>query len=517
MVVAEPALPEAHAAAESARAWAMAHRPLAELLEAGLSMPHALARFGQLLLEGGQAEAAATALVCAVALEPTEAALWTRLGLALRQTGAAGQAVACFERSLRLTPDQSDVWLLLGMAKKQIGDLAGGETAYRTALERDPDSALAWQCLGLLLEERREYAGAIDCLLACLQRGGAEVALLANLGKLFYQTGQYVEACAAFAEAVARDGGNAHYREQLGMASLLGDLLAGATVDQALERAVPSLRAAWQAAPQGPRERSLDELLGTVFGLLAGFGHLEAAARVGKRRLELSPQSASNAYLLGAVLGEAGRDRSPPEYIVEHFDAFADTFDTQLCEVLGYDIPERLCSAIRDLTPPGHLYDVLDAGCGTGLCGPLLRPIARTLVGADLSPKMLDRARLRGVYDRLEAEELIALLARSPSNFDLLVAADVLVYFGDLTPLFEAAAVALRPGGLWAFTTELYVGDGYLLQPSGRFAHSVAYVRRLAAPAFTEHSHLETTVRLEGARRAPGSLFLLRRAAETDR
>jgi predicted TPR repeat methyltransferase len=228
------------------------------------------------------------------------------------------------------------------------------------------------------------------------------------------------------------------------------------------------------------------------------------------------PASPSAKYLLEALVGRPGLDRSPAEYVVEHFDAFADGFDAQLAGVLGYDIPEKIRAFLQTVAAPGRLYDVLDAGCGTGLCGPLLRGLARRLTGVDLSPKMLELAGRREIYDHLVREDLITFLERSPGCFDLLVAADVLVYLGDLAPFFAAVSVAVRPGGLIVFSTERLEDGGFRLLSSGRFAHAPEYVRQLAEPRFLERVCTDTTIRLEAAERVSGNLFVFQRRSKAE-
>ena len=116
--------------------------------------------------------------------------------------------------------------------------------------------------------------------------------------------------------------------------------------------------------------------------------------------------------------------------------------------------------------------DVLDAGCGTGLCGPLLAPYARRLVGVDLSERMLAQARAREVYDELVKGELTDYLRASAGMFDAIVSADTLVYFGPLEEVVEAAERALRPGGHVVFTVEEQPESGYSLSVNGRYRHA---------------------------------------------
>jgi predicted TPR repeat methyltransferase len=278
----------------------------------------------------------------------------------------------------------------------------------------------------------------------------------------------------------------------------------------ALDAAIASFERSF-APPELFSQKELQDLINSAFSFLSGFGQIEAATRLGRKYVELWPASPSLDYLLKAVTGDPAVDRSAPEYVVAHFDEFAEGFDAQLVGALGYDIPEKICAAVRDVTPSGQLYDAIDAGCGTGLCGPLLRPLARTLGGVDLSPKMLAQAAKRGVYDTLACAELTAFLSGVPASCELVVAADVLVYFGDLARLFAAAASALKPGGLFACSTEWQAAGGYRVQPSGRFAHAPAYVLATARPAFDELACIETTIRMEATHRLLGNLFLFKR------
>jgi predicted TPR repeat methyltransferase len=135
----------------------------------------------------------------------------------------------------------------------------------------------------------------------------------------------------------------------------------------------------------------------------------------------------------------------------------------------------------------------------------------------DLSSRMLEQAAARAVYDTLACEELVGFLRHSAGGFDLVVAADVLIYFGDLQPIFEAAAGAIRAGGLLAFSTETGVEAGYRLKPSRHFGHAADYVRAAAGGAFAQELCAETTIRLEANAPVAGNLFLFRRKQTANR
>ena len=157
--------------------------------------------------------------------------------------------------------------------------------------------------------------------------------------------------------------------------------------------------------------------------------------------------------------------------------------------------------------------DIIDRGCGTGLCGLQFRDLARTLTGVDLSPKMLEKARERNVYDNLIVADLATVLRAPGASYDLIIAADVFIYIGDLAPVFDACRAALRTGGLFAFSLEAGEEDvPYILRTSGRYAHATGYIRMLAETAGLKViSHDHVIIRKEITDPIPGYIFVLGR------
>jgi predicted TPR repeat methyltransferase len=216
-------------------------------------------------------------------------------------------------------------------------------------------------------------------------------------------------------------------------------------------------------------------------------------------------------YHLATLAGERV-SRAPADYVAAYFDRFAESFDTQMVEVLQYRGPSKL---LRLLDQTGASFErVVDLGCGTGLAGPLLRPRAQNLVGVDLSGRMLAKAAAKGVYDELAEAEMVEYLARTRTGFDLIFAADSLIYLGDLGPFLEAAAGALRPGGLLAATLETTTRGVWEQTISGRFAHAPkAFIGAGAARGFSLRAVRRAFLRLEAHRRVYGALVVLERAA----
>ncbi|UDQ90482.1 methyltransferase domain-containing protein, partial [Xanthobacter autotrophicus] len=181
----------------------------------------------------------------------------------------------------------------------------------------------------------------------------------------------------------------------------------------------------------------------------------------------------------------AGEGVMSAAYVRTLFDQYADRFDTALREKLAYRGPELLLEAVRAacdaLGREVRFGAALDLGCGTGLAGVLFAPLVERLDGVDLSPAMLEKARVLGLYAALEAGEMGAALGAMPAGgLDLVIAADALCYVGDLAPIFHAARAALASGGLFAFTLETHEGEGVLLRETLRYAHGEGYVRALA-------------------------------------
>lgn len=178
-------------------------------------------------------------------------------------------------------------------------------------------------------------------------------------------------------------------------------------------------------------------------------------------------------------------ERASDAYVESVFDEFATTFDRKLA-LLDYHAPQLVADAVKLLYPDANgTLDIADAGCGTGLCGPLVKPWARRLSGFDLSGGMLSRAAERNVYNDLHKVELVSFLNAHPDEFDVLISADTLCYFGGLYEAMTAAHRAVRSGGHVLFTVEAEDDDNrpHRLLPSGRYAHSLAHLSSAATRA----------------------------------
>jgi predicted TPR repeat methyltransferase len=226
------------------------------------------------------------------------------------------------------------------------------------------------------------------------------------------------------------------------------------------------------------------------------------------------------------ALGAAGRlallQRGPtlgalsPAYVARLFDDYAPRFEAHLTGELLYRGPELIVAALERLDATRRFSRCLDLGCGTGLAGAAVRGRVDTLLGVDLSPGMIARARDAGLYDALEVGDAIAFLASQPAGVaDLVVAADVLPYMGDIAPLFAAGGRALAPDGLFVVSVEAVEGETYELGRSMRFAHSEAYLRAVSTSAgLRPRLMTNAIVRREAGLGVAGWIWLFQSAAD---
>jgi predicted TPR repeat methyltransferase len=227
------------------------------------------------------------------------------------------------------------------------------------------------------------------------------------------------------------------------------------------------------------------------------------------------PEDAFIAHLLIALRNEPPPPRASDDCVRLTFADFSSLYDNKMRDKLGYQAPERLAEFVGAELGVTSNLSILDIGCGTGLAGAALKPRASHLAGIDLSPEMIENARARGIYDSLAVAEITEWLANSRAEFDLIVACDCLVYFGDLTYVAQLAAARLRPGGHFAFTVERGEVFPFHLADSGRFTHHADHICRVAAESGLELARLQPGyLRTEAGLDVTGLFALLRRAHE---
>ncbi|WP_296572426.1 methyltransferase domain-containing protein [Phreatobacter sp.] len=244
-------------------------------------------------------------------------------------------------------------------------------------------------------------------------------------------------------------------------------------------------------------------------------GERNAAAAAFRQALDRDPTDTLGAQLMLARLGEVGAAGAmTPAYVTALYEDYAPRFEQALREGLAYRGPEILLEAVTRACAasgaPLRFDSMLDLGCGTGLAGEVFAPVAGTIEGVDLSERMVEIARRKGIYGRLAVGDLALHLAALPdASADLVVAADVFIYCADLAPILAEAGRVLSPDGLCAFTVETHDGDGVILGAGLRYAHAAPVLRAaLAAGGLRPLVFEPATTRREAGQPVPGWLVV---------
>lgn len=375
------------------------------------------------------------------------------------------------------------------------GALDEAQRAAEVLLVRAPEHVGALQLLGVLEARQGRYGAALQWLDRAVAADPQLASLHNNRGNVLLALEREDEAVASYDRALA-----------LGLEDPFA-LNNRGTALQARHRFDAALRSFDRALALRPD--FADALLNRG-ELLLEIGQRSAGIAALQRARTAGADDAKIAFTLASLGVEQPAATAPPEFVRELFDQYAHGFDEHLTGRLGYRAPALVEAALQPL----GLRDaqVVDLGCGTGLCGPLLRPLAARLEGVDLSGAMLAHARARAVYDELRCAEIVDDLAAAPARYDLVVAADVLIYLGALEDLFAAVHAALRPRGWFVFTVEAGEECDYALRPTRRYVHSSAYLARLAQAQGFELQRLTAEVlRSESRADVDGLLVVLRK------
>ncbi len=424
----------------------------------------------------------------------------TLLGMVHHAQGRHEEAAELVSRAISIAPSVAGFHNNLGNIRLAQRRHAEAEAAYRRAIAIQPNYVEAVNNLGVALMGQGKLEESIPLFTRAIAIKHDYPSARNNLGNALRARRMYRESIGCFRDAIAFDPNHADAWGNLAIALLeLGEL---ADAEAAARRAI-AIR---------------PDHVGAYFTLgmaLEEAGRRDEAAEQLRAALKLKPASRGLQFYLATLTGDEGKfAAAPPEFVSMLFDNYADTFDRHLVGTLNYRAPQLLHDAVVAAGTRGPL-DIADLGCGTGLCGELFKPMARSLVGVDLSSRMIAQAWQRGVYDALHVEELAAFLKVRFTQFDLAVASDVLNYFGDLGEVLGAASQAMRGGGLLAFTLERHAGgEQYVLNKTRRYAHSIGYVRSLLPQSgWSEVSASEGVLRTEGGKDVAGWVVVLRRAS----
>ncbi len=377
--------------------------------------------------EEGRLADAEKAYLAILSKEPDSGSVLNALGTVFLDQGQPDKARKYFRKAANLKPSSLSACYNLGRLKQMEGDDKGAIKIYRTIVKQEPRFGLAWN----------------------------------NMGVAYREIGEPEEAISCFRRAVAFAPDMAEAWNNLGVAQ---------DEFQMTENASKSYQKAIEIQPD---YTSAHLNLGLSLHKLKRFKEAEEHYN---KALAIKPDDETAQFMLQSLGTSTIPDAAPAEHVRRIFDQCAGTFEKILVNDLAYKTPELLFNLAKphlkqDLT-------VLDLGCGTGLGSKFYRPYAKSLIGVDVSPKMLQKASEKKIYDDLIVFDILQDWSFS-QPFDLIYSSDVFVYFGNLDPIIRSASSYLVRGGILAFSVERLEDDstGYQLFPSGRYAHSLPYIK----------------------------------------
>ncbi len=395
--------------------------------------------------------------------EPNFIDAYYNLGLAFNKQNLFDEAVKTYRKLLELTPEHFAARFHLACTLVKKNNIDDALTEFKQIEKAQPHHFETQSNLATCYLKKGDLNLAKTHYLKALELEPRDTQILFNLGVIYTQQGNIDNAIQQYQKAVQINPDIFAAHNNLGVAFLAKQHVAFA------------------------------------------LHHFQEAAR-------LQPNNQSIQYTIKALSQNQRLLSAPTDYVTSLFDAYADHYDEHLLTALDYQLPAHVKRVITMTHPLSHAWDILDIGCGTGLCGEVMKPFAKTLTGVDLSEKMLAIAREKNSYDQLICEELNAFLAHKTAEYDLILAGDVLVYIGELTSFFKQIQRALRPNGLFVFNTEISDTEDYKMNQSGRFSHQRKYVETLAKQNNLSIFHYEKVMtRTQNNEPVYGHLYVLQR------
>jgi len=414
----------------------------------------------------------------------------------------------------------NDKLLKKAINKHKAGHSREAQTLYKKILKSQPQHIDANYMLGTLYAEQGDINNSLKYLKIAEQLAPRSPYVKNNLGNIFRMQGDYEAAAVKYQEAL---------NLQPDMIEALNNL---AIVQRRLNHIPQAISLYKNAIALSPTFVEAHFNLGKAYWDEQQY---EDAKACFQRVLEINPQHArawhemGNYYLkhedkaqaiacfekylslskedeCGARLKlsylNAGEipERQPEQLVKQTYEKKARTWDQDVARIdMTFLGPQLVHEALQQQLAGAKELAVLDIGCGTGLCAPFLKPVAKRLHGVDISEHMLEIARQKNLYDKLVCDDIVRYLTNACDEYDLVTGSGVLIFFGDLSAMFTAVAQRLNSDGYFIFTLYKSSDADIEIRDNMHFAHSENYIRSLAAqsnlnvikiePAVHEYEH----------------------------
>lgn len=401
----------------------------------------------------------------AVNQEPEFVLAHYNLGLLLLQHQETEAARLQFQNVVKLQPFHLEAHFYLGTLLLRENQLNDAEYHFMQVLAQNKEHVEALINLGVTLLKQGKSQLAIDYFTKALSFDSDNIEARNNIAATFIHHDRYENALVHYDLLLKKEPMNIEYLYNSGVAEMaLGHL---ANARSHFEKVLTQNEHHFAA-------------LTNLAAIHSRLGEKSHAISLLQRAISINPNDASSQFMLNALTGKADTTQACPEYVSNLFDRYAMYYDNHLQNVLKYTIPQQMMQLLHQLIGLNKVQEnVLDIGCGTGLMGAFLKELSKNLIGIDLSPKMIELARGKGIYSQLIQTDAISYLNHATASFQLIVAADVLPYFGELETLFTSIGRQLSTDGMFIFTTEISKDKPWKLQNTARFSHHETYIQQL--------------------------------------
>ena len=420
-----------------------------------------------------------------------------QLGLEQFNAGSINRATDYFKQAITDDKHHFESHHMLGICLASSHNENDALPIFLRAAELDPNIPEVHNNLGQVYDELNNYDLAADSFQKALSLRSSYLAALVNYANCCYKYRQLDLALALFKNALAlKNNSSLHHQ-----CSII-------YFEQGLWKdALASINRAIELTPSA-------ELNYAKAMIHITLGELDQGRTCLTKIIEMGGDSDLAQYHLAQINNTQVPDKAPNNYVKNLFDGFSSHFETDLLQHLQYQAPRNISRKIKDYFSANQLIDILDLGCGTGLVGQELSANIKTLIGVDLSPKMLLVAESKKIYDKLVESDIQQYLSthdiESSIKFDLICSLDVFVYIGNLKKIFQHAFNLLRDRGVFAFSVESTDEENYQLLKSGRYAHNHQYITRIAKESgFEIKAEGGVDLRLECGNPIKGAFFFL--------
>lgn len=433
-------------------------------------------------------------------------ATWLDQGMTLHRSGEIEAARKIYKQILQIKPEHADALHLYGVTAHQLGNYVQAVQFIQQSLQINPRNFYALNNLGSALRESAQLSQALECFQQACKLKPDYAEAYSNIGNVYKDMRRPDEAISAYRQASSLN---------MSLAEPWNNL---ALIYQKRKELDLAIQCAERAVALQPNLAEIHNTLGNIY---KDAGQIAQALNSYQSAVTLDPQHGNALHFIHVLNGQTS-SQAPVSYVSKVFDDYAERFDQHLQEVLEYQIPIVIGKELRKLRVAGtNAWRILDLGCGTGLVAKELAAMAVQLVGVDLSEKMLLKAQARQIYHRLIKADLLTMTQQeAAASYEVVTAADVFVYLGQLDKIISEVNRLLIADGLFAFSVEAADEDptqrgnsiGYMLRSSGRYAHQLSYLDKLASEyGFTSLQCSPQTIRMENLQAIPGYLLIWRK------